>query len=118
MRTITFIALLSILLTGCVSRLGTFHMLAPRPVDWSRAGEFQKVEQRVKGKDHLQIIVVVPTKTQATLETATENALAQVPGAVALQDADVYARFFYIPFIYGESGYYVEGTVVVDPAKK
>ena len=39
-----------------------------------------------------------------------------MPGAVALLDGVVNQDFFYIPYIYGESEFTVEGTALIDPA--
>ena len=51
-----------------------------------------------------------------TIEDAVNRAIEKVPGGVALVDAVVRYRSWYIPFIYGQNGFTVEGTVLVDPA--
>ena len=38
-----------------------------------------------------------------------------MPGAVALIDAVLRERFFYIPYVYGQQAYIVEGSVLIDP---
>ena len=115
MRILRILPLIALMLAGCVTRLGRFNTIAPGNVDWSRSSEFKRTEQRVEGSDMAQLIVFVPTKYQVTIETAVEHALAQVPGAIALQDGEIYGKFFWIPFIYGESGYMVQGSVLIDP---
>jgi hypothetical protein len=116
MRNYVFSILVLAGLTGCVTRMGTFSMLATSKVDWARSAEFKHVERKVEGKDIAEIYVIVPTKMHVSVEAAVAEALAQVPGAVALENGDLYSKYFWIPLIYGQSGYMVQGTVLVDPA--
>ncbi|MDR2593046.1 MAG: hypothetical protein LBC59_09655 [Chitinispirillales bacterium] len=102
-------------LVGCSGTLGTFTVISTKNVDWSRASEFNRNNQRVKGKDVYHIIVFVPTKLNVTVSEALDNALLQIPGAIAMVDATVKVSTFYIPYIYGRSGYSIEGSVLVDP---
>ena len=43
-------------------------------------------------------------------------AIESVPGAVALLDGVLTYKWFYIPYIYGEYTYVIEGTPLIDPA--
>jgi len=104
-----------ILFTSCVSRLGAFTVISTKNIDWSRAAEYQRSNKRVEGDDICHIIIFVPTKMNITIEDAVDEALEKVPGAVALVDAVLRSRMFYIPFIYGQEGYVVEGSVLIDP---
>jgi hypothetical protein len=49
------------------------------------------------------------------LKKAVDKAIEQVPGGIALVDAVLKSKFFWIPYIYGNAGYVVEGSVLVDP---
>jgi len=103
-------------LVGCGGGvLGTFTVISTKNVDWSRASEFTRSNQRVMGKDIYHIIVFVPTKLNVTISEALDNALLQVPGAVAMVDATVKVFSINIPLIYGRAGYYIEGNLLVDP---
>jgi hypothetical protein len=103
------------LLSGCVTRLGTFTVLSTRNIEWSRAGEYQRNSQRITGDNTAHIIIIIPTKFNVTIEDAVDKALEQVPGAVALVDVVLRYTSFYIPYIYGKVAYTVEGSVLVDP---
>jgi hypothetical protein len=103
------------LLSGCVTRLGTFTVLSTRNIEWSRAGEFQHNSQRIKGDDTLHMIIIIPTKLNVTIGDAVDKALNRVPGAVALVDVTLRSTSFYIPWIYGRTAYIVEGSTLVDP---
>jgi hypothetical protein len=104
-----------VLITSCATRLGAFTVISTKNIDWSRAAEFTRNNQRVEGEDKYHIIILIPTKFNITIEDAVDRALQKVPGAVALVDAVLRSKFFWIPYIYGQSGYFVEGTVLLDP---
>jgi hypothetical protein len=61
------------------------------------------------------IIIFIRTKTKVTIEEAVDRAIETIPGGVALIDAVVESKFFWIPYIYGHVGYMIEGNVLVDP---
>ena len=63
----------------------------------------------------LLIIIFVPTGTPS-LKEAIDKAIEKVPGGVALVDGVVYHKWFYIPYIYGEFKYTIEGTILIDPS--
>ena len=50
------------------------------------------------------------------MKTSIDRAIEKVPGCVALVDGVLNVYNMYIPLIYGESGYTVEGTPLIDPA--
>ncbi|MDT9547438.1 MAG: hypothetical protein RI826_08905 [Chlorobium phaeovibrioides] len=103
------------MLSGCSTRLVDFTILSSKKVDLARAATFVRDEGRVSGCDMAQIIVIVPTRTPDA-GAALDRALASVPGAVALVDGVLTHKWFYVPYIYGESAYIVEGTALIDPA--
>jgi len=102
-------------ITGCVTRLGSFTVISTKSIDWSRASEYTRNNQRVEGEDMYHIIIFIPTKGNISIEDAVDKALQKVPGAIALVDAVLRSKFFWIPYIYGRSGYYVEGNILLDP---
>ncbi|MDR3112042.1 MAG: hypothetical protein LBU55_02585 [Elusimicrobiota bacterium] len=110
-----FVLAVSIALSGCVARLGSFTVISTKNIDWSRSPEFTRYNRRIIGKDIYHVIVFVPTKMNITIEEAVDKALEQVPGGVALIDVVLKRKFFTIPCIYGNDGFIVEGSVLVDP---
>ena len=110
-----FVMMLGIALTGCGMTLGSFTVISTKNIDWSRASEFTRYNQRVTGEDLYTIIIIIPTKMNATIGEAVDKAIQQIPGGIALIDAVLKNKFFYIPYIYGEGGFIVEGNVLIDP---
>jgi hypothetical protein len=109
-------------MTGCVStqKLGDFTLLSSRNVELSRAGEFRQSSTEVEGKDVRNWLFGIPLKAGDTdLKGAVDAALTKVPGAVAVVDPRFSYRSFRIPFLFGSiyrsEGFYVKGTVLVDP---
>ncbi len=101
---------------ACSARLGDFTMVSTKNIDLSQGAGFTRTSQRVKGRDTVRIILFIPTGFVPNIKDATDRALQQAPGAVALVDVVWRHEFFLIPLIYGEDSYVVEGTPVVDPA--
>lgn len=106
---------LAVFFSGCVSRLGSFTVVSTKNIEWNRASEYVRSTNRTKGEDIAHIIIIIPTKGNVKIEDAVDNAIEKVPGAVALVDAVIRSRTFYIPYIYGQAAYIVEGSALVDP---
>jgi len=103
-----------IVFTGCTTRLGDFTILSTRNIEFSKFPTYVRGRERVKGEDIAHIIVMIPTKMSITIEDAVDQALDSVPGAVALVDAVIRAKQIYV-ILYGQVGYIVEGTALIDP---
>ena len=100
--------------TGCTTRLTDFTIISSKNIEWSRANEYQRDVKRVKGKDVTHIIIFIPTGIPNAKE-ALDRAIESYPGAVALLDGVITHNFWYIPYIYGQQSYIVEGTPLIDP---
>ena len=101
--------------TSCITRLGTFSVISTKNIDWSRANNYTRSTiNKKKGKDLAHIIIFIPTQFNPTIEDAVDQAIEKVPGGVALVDAVVRYREWW--FLYGQVGYSIEGTVLVDPS--
>jgi len=113
-----FLAILSAtvlaMFAGCTTHHGNFTVISTRNIDWSRAHEFVRSSDRVEGRDIVHIIILFPTGTPSMF-AAVDAALAQVPGAVALVDSAIRSFGWYIPWIYGQQGWIIEGSVLIDP---
>jgi len=101
------------LLTGCTTRLIDFTIISSKNFDLANSENFKKDTGRVIGEDSSRIIIIFPTGTPNVKE-ALDEAIEQVPGAVALVDGVISQYSFYIPFIYGTSAWIVEGSPLID----
>lgn len=115
MKKLTAIILLAMGLSGCSQRMIDFTMISSKNIDLSRGAEFTRSPKRVKGEDRKRIIIFIPTG-QPNAKEAMDKAIESVPGAVGLVDGVITSHSWYIPYIYGEAWYEVEGTPLVDPA--
>jgi hypothetical protein len=104
----------TIFLSGCATRLVDFTVISTKNIDLARGADFTRGPVRVKGEDKVSIIIIIPTGNP-NIKTAIDKAIESVPGAVALLDGVLTAKGWYIPYIYGESSYVVEGTPLIDP---
>lgn len=104
----------AIAVSGCSNRIADFTIISSKNVDMSRGAEFKRSSQRVSGEDVKHIIIFIPTG-QPNAKEAMDRAIEKVPGAIALMDGVVTQEFFWIPYIYGQSKFVVEGTPLIDP---
>ncbi|MCX6967266.1 MAG: hypothetical protein NTZ46_05700 [Verrucomicrobia bacterium] len=104
------------LLTGCTTRLTDFTIISTKNVDLSVIGRAKRGAARVEGKDLAHIIIFIPTGVP-NMKEAIDRAIESVPGAVALVDGVLYQKFFWIPYIYGQTAYVVEGTPLINTAQ-
>jgi hypothetical protein len=105
-----FILSFSILaVTGCSVRHGDFTVLSNRLVDTHNFDLNVPDKQKVTGEDITHIIVFIPTGGPPTLEGALDDAFDKTGGDV-LTDAVINTWCFYFPYVYGQSGWKVEGT--------
>ncbi len=110
---IAFSLVASTLLCGCTNRLIDFTVISSKNIEWSRANEYRRANKRVEGVDMKQIIIIIPTGVP-NAKQALDRAIESIPGAVALVDGVLTNKFWYIPYIYGQSSYIVEGTPLID----
>ena len=102
------ISLTIVLFTGCWNqRLGDFSVISSRNFDLN--SDYVLLEKGVIGEDTQYIIIFIPTG-QINIENAVDDALKRVDGDV-MTNATIKFQGFYIPYIYGESRYVVEGDV-------
>lgn len=103
-------------LTGCAHKLGDFTVISTKNVDLSVIGSAHR-GPKVSESDIAHIIVVIPTKFDVNLKQAIDNAIEATPGTIALVDARLYFRSFYIPYIYGQTAFIAEGTALLNQAQ-
>ena len=57
---------------------------------------------------------IIPTG-EPNAKEAIDRAIQKQPGAVGLLDGVIYKHGWYIPYIYGQFSFEVEGTPLIDP---
>ncbi|MCU0858149.1 MAG: hypothetical protein MUC65_07090 [Pontiellaceae bacterium] len=117
MKKYFLLGLIGLASVGCTTRLTDFTVISTKNVDWSRSQSFTRSPARVQGVDLTHIIIFIPTGVP-DMKEAIDRAIESKPGSVALVDGVVYAKSWYIPYIYGRSSYVVEGSPLIDPALK
>ena len=103
------------LTSSCTRRIMDFTLISTKNVELSKFPTYKRGTSRVEGKDTKSIIIFIPTGVPDAKE-AIDRAIESTPGAVALVDGVLTYKNFYIPYIYGEMTYVVEGTPLIDPA--
>ena len=99
------IAILAFSLSGCMARLADFTALSTKNANIpGERGE------RVKGEDLATIIFFFPTG-QASIKTAVDRAI-EKGGGDLLVDGVISRECWYIPLLFGQCGFVVEGTPV------
>lgn len=105
--------LVILLLSSCSERIIDFTVISSKNVDLSRSADFKRSPNRVTGKDVRHIYLIIPTGNPSAKQ-ALDRAIESTPGAVALADGVLNHRWWYIPYIYGQFIYEVEGTPLID----
>lgn len=95
-------------LSGCATR-SDFTAISSKNVNVSNMKlDRTKSKGRTSGEDCTHIIIFIPTGGPPTIDEALDRAL-EAKGASVLLDAVVNFNSFYIPYIYGQSCWKVEG---------
>ncbi|WP_418262288.1 hypothetical protein [Flavobacterium faecale] len=114
MKKLSFVLVTSLMLTSCSQDLFNFTLISTKNIELSKLSSLEKSSERVKGQDKMSLIVFFPTK-RIKIDQAVSNTIEAVPGCVALIDGTVHSKFWWIPYIYGESKFVVEATPLIDP---
>jgi hypothetical protein len=113
MQKIVIFAVSALLATGCATRIGDFTLVSSKNVDLTHGADFKRSAVRVKAEDTVTLILGVPIGLP-NMKTALDHAIEKTPGAVALVDG-VITQKRYDFIIFGQLGYEVEGTPLIDP---
>lgn len=98
--------------TGCVTSQGDFTVMSTKLVNLNQFDlEAADRQRNIVGEDKAHIIIIFPTKLNTNLKTAVDNALEKGGGDV-LTDGRLETFGWYIPLIYGQTGWRVRGDVV------
>jgi hypothetical protein len=115
MKKIFILSIFLLILSGCVSETASFTVVSTKTINWSKANTFVRGESIIKGEDIKHWIIFIPTGNPS-ISQAINKAIDSYPGAVALLDVVIYGKFWWIPYIYGQFGFIVEGTPLIDPS--
>ncbi len=99
------------MLCGCMARIADFTAVSTKNADIPG----QRLP-RVQGEDMSSIVLFFPTG-QPNIKTAVDDAL-QKSGGDLLVDGVIYNKCWYIPLLFGQCGYVVEGTPIKLPASQ
>lgn len=99
--------------SSCSRRVFDFTIVSTKNIDLSEAHNFQQSIERSDGTSSVYWVIVIPLGIP-DMKDAIDKAIESTPGTVALVDGVVYKKSWWT-FIYGYSGYVVEGTPLIDP---
>ena len=106
--------LLALGVSGCSVRVADFTIMSSKNIDLSRGADFKRTTTRVHGEDRKSIYFLIPTG-EPNVKQAMDRAIEKTPGGIGLLDGVITKHSWYIPYIYGEFWYEVEGTALIDP---
>jgi len=111
------LSLLSVVLimSACSQRVVDFTIISTKNIDFSDKADFKRSKSRVTGIDKKHFIIIIPVGVP-DMKTAIDVAIESTPNCIALVDGVVYYKYWYIPLIYGQMKYVVEGTPLIDPS--
>ncbi len=101
-------------LPGCVHRVGDFTVASTKNVNLKNEAHRVDESLRLVGKDTIHIISFIPTGMYPDMKEAMDNAIEKSPGAVALSNVTVKRVQWYIPLVYGQDSYEIEGNPVYE----
>lgn len=105
----------TLILSSCSHRVLDFTLISSKNVDLTKGAGFVRGKSRVKGKDMVHWIIIFPTGS-VNIKEAVDRAIESTPGCVALLDGVIYAKFWWIPYIYGQQSATIEGLPLIDPS--
>lgn len=101
------------LMPSCVYRLADLTFASTKNVDMnSPDGYVTSTNARVTGKDTAHIIIAFPTGNASPKEAIDQAIEKAGMNCVGLSNAVLYGSFWYIPYVYGQEWYKVEGDPV------
>ncbi len=102
-----------VFLTGCSHRIGDFTVASTKNIDIKKTTHYVDYNDRLTDRDTKHIIIFIPTG-QPNMKEAMDNAIEQRNGAVGLSNVTVKSGGWYIPYIYGQSYFEVEGNPIYE----
>jgi len=101
--------------SSCTYHIFDFTIISTKNIDLSKGATFERDKQRIEGVDMVHWIIIIPNG-DPHIQEAIDRAIESIPGCVALLDGVVSGKWWYIPYIYGQQSFIVEGTPLIDPS--
>lgn len=117
MKKIIGVLVTAAVLSGCAHRIGDFTVASTKNINVEDSLHRVDYDNRVTGKDVKHIVVIFPTG-QPNMKEAMDNAIEKAPKAVALSNVTVKSVGWYIPWIYGQNSFVVEGNPMYEITPK
>ena len=108
MKKLLTMFLLLFTLNGCSVKLGHFSTITTKKVDFSK--KHIRSSKKYIGKDVTKMYVIFPTRWHPDIDKAVSNVLKSTDTSY-MTDATIRYKFWFIPYIYGQFWYEVEGYV-------
>ena len=100
--------ILAITISGCSAQVGNLSVAATRNIDFSHKKRFL-VKANAEGSDMKSLIFMFPTG-QSQIDKAISNAISSAGGDY-MENVKITNTFWWIPYIYGRTGYKASGDV-------
>lgn len=117
MKKVVGLLVASIALSGCAHRIGDFTVASTKNMNIKDSLHKVDYDQRIIGQDVAHTVIIFPTG-RPDMKEAMDNAIEKVPTAVGLSNVTVKVVGWYIPLIYGQTYYEVEGNPIFEDNKK
>lgn len=101
------------LTAGCAHRVGDFTVASTKNMDIKDTLHRVDESERLVDRDTAHIIFFFPTGIP-NMKEAMDNAIEQRQGAVGLSNVTVKRGGFWIPFLYGQDYFEIEGNPVYE----
>lgn len=108
MKFLPVVALL--LLSACVSNVQNFTAISTHSIDTNKELSSGTVIKNIRSYDRQHVVLFIPVG-KITLQEAVDNALKQNDADILI-NVKTYVKTWYIPYIYGQSKYIVEGDAI------
>ena len=116
-----FVLALCGLASGCWYTQITNGVASTRDIEFERHDKGYRVDytREIRGYDRAHIVWLIPLGGSISPEAAIDKALDKVTGQVpvGLASARVRCRWFYVPFVYGQTWYSAEGYPIYETTK-
>ena len=109
--------IVSLLISGCAHRIGDFTVASTKNMNIKSALHKVDFDKRLVGIDLKHIIFFFPTGIP-NMKEAMDNAIEKAPSAVGLSNVTVKIVNWYIPLLYGQQYYEIEGNPIFEVDSK
>lgn len=117
MKNALTLIIMSLLISGCAHRIGDFTVASTKNMDIKDSLHKVDYTTRLVGKDTKHVIFFFPTGIP-NMKEAMDNAIEKTPNAVGLSNVTVKLGNWYIPLLYGQHYYEIEGNPIFEDDSK